>query len=365
MSENKEIHQPDTSKMEYRYLGNTGLKVSVVGYGNWVNNENDSSTKECFLKALEKGINFFDTAELYGYGIAETSFGKVIKELNIPREKIVVSTKLFKIGSDPNDSFLSRKHIREGLKNSLKRLQLDYVDIVFCHRYDMHTPLEETCRAMNWVIEQGWALYWGTSEFTSSQIMEIYSICEKLNLIKPVVEQCHYNMLVRENVESDYRDLFRKYKMGTTIWSPLASGVLTGKYIDGIPDDCRYKTLKSSGDRIFGEYLKNKKNYDEKIKKLKDIAEKKCGCCLATLAIAWCIANPDISVCLLGASKASQLDDTIKAVEVYKTIDKDTWIEIEKILDNTPKGEIDYRSWKELPSRRNLAMGIDYIKVEK
>ena len=222
MEENKqEVFKPDCSKMEYRYLGNTGLKVSVFGFGNWVNNFNDEMTKECFKKCLENGINFFDTAEIYGLGAGETSFGKVIKELNIPREKIVVSTKIFKIGDDPNDSFLSRKHIREGLKNSLKRLQLDYVDIVFCHRYDMHTPLEETCRAMNWMIEHGYAFYWGTSEWTASQIMEAYGICDRLGLKRPVVEQCHYNMLYRNSMEVDYRDLFKKYKMGTTIWSPL------------------------------------------------------------------------------------------------------------------------------------------------
>ena len=360
-----EEHKPDASKMEYRYLGNTGLKVSVLGYGNWVNNQNDETTKECFIKALENGINFFDTAEAYGHGAGETTFGKTIKELNIPREKIVVSTKIHLIGQDPNDGVLSRKHIFEGLKNSLKRLQLEYVDVVFCHRYDMYTPLEEVCLAMNWVIEKGWALYWGTSEFTASQIMEIYKICDKLGLIKPIVEQCHYNMLVRENMEVNYRDLFKRYKMGTTIWSPLESGILTGKYIDGTPDDSRMNIKHDGANTTFGDYMKNKESYDDKFKKLKDIAEKKCGCSLTTLAIAWCIANPDVSVCILGASKASQLDDTIKAVEVYKNIDKDTWVEIEKILDNTPKGEIDYRSWKELPSRRNVAMNIDYIKPEK
>ena len=200
---------------------------------------------------------------------------------------------------------------------------------------------------------------------TNYEIMEAYGICDKLNLHRPVVEQCHYSMLARENMEVEYRDLFRKYKMGTTIWSPLESGVLTGKYIDEIPKDSRMNVEHDHAKDDFEPYMKNKKNVDEKLKKLRDIAEKKCGCGLTTLAIAWCIANPDVSVCILGASKASQLDDTIKALEVYRTIDKDTWIEIEKILDNTPKGEIDYRSWKELPSRRNVAMNIDYIKPEK
>ena len=363
MSENKKIHKPDSLRMEYRYLGNTGLKVSVLGFGNFINNKNDFSTKECFLKALENGINFFDTAEIYGYGSGETSFGKIIKELNIPREKIVISTKIFKIGDDPNDSFLSRKHIREGIKNSLKRLQLKYVDIVYCHRYDMYTPIEEVCRAMNWLIEQGLTFYWGTSEWTASQIMEAYFICEKLDLDPPVVEQCCYNMLKRENMEVNYRDLFKKYKMGTTVYSPLENGILTGKYINEFPKNSRIN--KENDNCNFGDYLKNKKCIDEKLKKLKDIAEKKCGCGLTTLAVAWCIANPDVSVCILGASKVEQLDDTIEALEVYRAIDKDTWIEIEKVLDNTPKGEIDYRSWKELPSRRNVVMNIDYIKHDK
>ena len=360
MSES-EVHKPDCSKMEYRYLGNSGLRVSVVGFGNWVNNLNYEVNKECFKKALENGINFFDTAEGYGFGKGELSFGKAIKELNIPREKIVVSTKLFKIGDDPNDGFLSRKHICEAIKNSLKRLQLEYVDVVFCHRYDCGTPLEETCKAINWVIEQGYADYWGTSEWTASQIMEAYSICDKLGLIRPIVEQCQYNMLFRESMEDNYRDLFKKYKMGTTIWSPLYSGILTGKYIDEIPEDSRAKLKNDGAYSAFGYYMKNKKEIDDKLIQLKTIAEKY-GCNLATLAIAWCIANPDVSVCLLGASKPSQLDDTIKAIEVYKQIDKDTWIEIEKILDNTPKGEINFLTWKELPSRRNIAMGIDYVK---
>ena len=366
MAENKqEVNKPDCSKMEYRYLGNTGLKVSVLGFGNWVNNFNDEMNKECFKKCLENGINYFDTAEGYGMGKGEIQFGKAIKELNIPREKIVVSTKIFFGGKDPNDSFLSKKHIREGVMNSLKRLQLDYVDIVFCHRYDMHTPLEETCRAMNWVIEHGWAFYWGTSEWTASQIMEAYSICDRLGLKRPVVEQSHYNMLFRTSMEGDYRDLFRKFKMGTTIWSPLESGILTGKYINETPPDSRAKLTNDNANSSFSIYMKNKAEWDDKLTKLKDIAEKKCGCGLTTLAIAWCIANPDVSVCLLGASKPAQLDDTIKALEVYRTIDKDTWIEIEKILDNTPKGEVDYRYWKEVPSTRNVAMGIDYIRQDK
>ena len=354
--------KPDSSKMTYRYLGKTGLRVSVIGWGNWVNNQNDELTKESIKICLENGINFFDTAELYGYGAGENSLGKALKELGVQREKVVISTKIMNCGRDPNDGFLSRKHIIEGLRNSLKRLELDYVDVVFCHRYDRYTPIEETCRAMDWVINQGLAHYWGTSQWSASQIMEAYKICDKLNLIAPVVEQCNYNMMVRDRVESEYRDLFRRYKMGTTIWSPLESGILAGRYLNGIPDDSRYKLKNDNAPIDIQPYLDNKKEWDEKLLKLKDIAEKKLNCKLAQLAIAQVVANPDCSTTILGASKVSQLEETVKAVEIYKKLDKDILLEIEKILGNVPKGEIDYRDWQELPSRRNINLDLDYKK---
>ena len=307
--------KPDSSKMTYRYLGKTGLRVSVIGWGNWVNNQNDELTKESVKICLENGINFFDTAEVYGLGAGEISLGKALKELGVQREKVVISTKIMNCGTDPNDAFLSRKHIIEGLKNSLKRLELDYVDVVFCHRPDMYTPLEETCRAMNWVIEKGYAFYWGTSQWSASRIMEAYKICDKLNLIPPVVEQTHYNMMFRDS--------------------------------------------KNANEFYQGE---NKKMWDEKLFKLKEIAEKKMNCTLAQLALAWVIANPDCSTTILGASKTSQLEENFKAVEISKKLDKGLLLEIEKILDNAPKGEIDYRDWKELPTRRNQNLGVDYIK---
>ena len=354
--------KPDSSKMEYRYLGPTGLRVSVVSWGNWVNNSSDKLTVDSVKFCLEHGINFFDTAEIYGLGAAEISLGKAFKELGVQREKIVVSTKIFKCGQDPNDSFLSRKHIIEGIRNSLKRLQLDYVDVIFCHRYDRYTPLEETCRAMDWVINQGLAHYWGTSQWSAAQIMEAYKICDKLNLIAPVCEQCNYNMMIRDRVEAEYRDLFKKYKMGTTIWSPLESGILAGRYLNGIPEDSRYNIKHDGASTDIQPYLDNKKEWDEKLLKLKEIAEKKLNCNLAQLAIAWVIANPDCSTTILGASKVSQLEETVKAVEIYKKLNKDILIEIEKILGNAPKGEIDYRDWKELPSRRNINLDVDYLK---
>ena len=354
--------KPDSSKMEYRYLGPTGLRVSIVSWGNWVNNANDKLTVDSVKFCLDHGINFFDTAECYGLGGAETSLGKAFKELNVQREKIVVSTKIYRIGMDPNDSFLSRKHIIEGIRNSLKRLQLDYVDVVFCHRYDRYTPLEETCRAMNWVIDNGLAHYWGTSQWSASQIMEAYKICDKLNLMPPVVEQAHYNMMTRDRIEGEYRDLFKRYRMGTTIWSPLESGILAGRYLNGIPEDSRFNIKHDGAQTDIKPYLDHKKEWDDKLLKLKEIAEKKLNCSLAQLALAWIIANPDCSTTILGASRVSQLEENVKAVEIYKKLDKDLLLEIEKILDNVPKGEIDYRDWKELPSRRNLNLDIDHIK---
>jgi aryl-alcohol dehydrogenase-like predicted oxidoreductase len=215
---------------------------------------------------------------------------------------------------------------------------------------------------MNWVINQGLAFYWGTSQWSASQIMEAYKICDKLNLMPPVVEQAHYNMMTRDRIESEYRDLFKRYKMGTTIWSPLESGILAGRYLNGIPEDSRFNIKHDGASIDIKPYMDHKKEWDEKLLKLKEIAEKKLNCSLAQLALAWIIANPDCSTTILGASRVSQLEENVKAVEIYKKLDKDILLEIEKILDNVPKGEIDYRDWKELPSRRNLNLGIDHIK---
>lgn len=354
--------KPDTSKMEYRYLGNTGLSVSVLSFGNSVNNRDDKLTSDCIKLALQAGMNYFDTAEIYGLGTGETNLGKALHELNIPREKIVISTKIFRSGPDPNDCFLSRKHIIEGIYESLEKLNLDYVDIVYAHRYDLNTPLEETCRAMDWLINKGYCFYWGTSEWTASQIMEAIKICNRLRLKKPVVEQCHYNMFTRINVENKYSDLIKNYKFGLAVFSPLESGILTGKYINEIPKDSRAHLTYDNGNSAMDRYIKEKKSWDEKMLKIKDIAEKKIKCTLAQLCIAWVLANKDVSTCILGAAKLSQLEENIKALEIYKTIDNETWIEIEKILDNVPNGEMDFINNVMLPSRRNIVMGIDYKK---
>ena len=357
MSEEKQTQlMPDTKKMEYRYLGNSGLRVSVLSFGNWEHDE--KKTLECVKTCLNNGINFFDTAESYGLGTAEIALGKALKELNVPREKVVISTKIFRNGTDPNDMFESRKHIIEGVKLSLKRLQLEYVDVVFCHRYDMRTPLEETCRAMNYVINKGWAFYWGTSEWRADQIERAIKICEKLNLIPPIVDQCEYSMLERNKVDNEYSDLFKMYKLGTTIWSPLKGGILTGKYLNEIPEGTRLAKL----DFMKNRYDKEKDTINPKIAKLKEFAEKKVGCSLAQLAVSWVIANKDVSTCILGASKASQLEENFKALEIYKKLTPELLTEIDTILDNCPKGETDFRDRIQLNIRRNIDLGVDLVK---
>ena len=258
------------------------------------------------------------------------------------------------------DCFLSRKHIIEGIYESLERLNLDYVDIVYAHRFDINTPLEETCRAMSWLVKKGLCYYWGTSDWTPGQIMEAIKICNKLKLEKPVVDQCHYNMFTRDNVENKFIDLIKNYKYGLACFSPLESGILTGKYINEIPKDSRAHITYDNANSAMDRYIKEKKSWDEKMLKLKDLAEKKLKCSLAQLCIAWVLANTDVSTCILGAAKISQLEENLKALEIYKNIDNETWIEIENILKNVPKGENDFRNREILPSRRNIVMGIDY-----
>ena len=360
---NRPETKPNFKKMEYRHLGNSGLRVSILSYGNWANNDNADLTYESVKLCLENGINFFDTAEVYGLGKGEINLGKAIKKLNIPREKIVISTKIYRNGDDPNDSFLSRKHIMEGLKNSLKRLQLDYIDILYCHRYDMRTPLEETCKAMNDLIEDEKILYWGTSQWTSCQIMEAIKICNERNYIKPIVEQCQYNMLRREKMENEYNDLLRKYKIGISSFSPLYSGVLSGKYIKEIPPDSRYLRNKDATP-VLKVYFDKKQDWDVKLNKLMDIC-KKLDCTLAQLSIAWVIINPDVSTSIMGATKINQLEENINAMKIYKKLDKNILLEIEKILQNTPQGEIIYRSFTMMRSRRNINLGVDYPDFKK
>jgi voltage-dependent potassium channel beta subunit len=342
-----------SSKMLYRYLGNSGLKVSVLSLGNWINTKQDYDS---FSLAFKNGINYFDTAEIYGFGEAEKSLGEAFKKLGARREELVISTKIFKSGNGINDSFLSRKHIVEGLNNSLKRLQLEYVDVLFCHRPDMNTPMEETCRAMDWAINQGKAFYWGTSEWSASQIGEAFTICERLGLIKPIVEQCQYNLMVREKMENEYVHLFKTTKMGTTVWSPLFSGILSGKYINQVPSGSRFDLFAENARVHYSTYINNKQDWDQKLLKLKILAEK-LGFTLPQLAVAWVIKNPDVSTCILGVSSSQQLVENIKALDLISLITNQIESEIEAILGNIPIGEMDWQTFTRQPNRRQILFG--------
>ena len=350
----------DSSKMEYRYLGNSGLRVSILGFGIMLH-ENVENLKEILTICLKNGINFFDTAEAYGNGIAEKTFGNALKELQIPREKIIISVKIFKSGIDPNDGGENRKHIIEGVKNSLKNMQLDYADIVFAHRYDMNTPIEETCRAMNYLIEKGLCFYWGTSEWTSDQIERAFNICKERNLIPPICDQAHYNLMNREIIDCNYRDLFKFRKYGITSWSPLEGGILSGKYLNNqMPEKSRYSEFEKSKNEYLLERLKKAKEIEDKLIQLQKLGKEKLNCSLAQLSIAWIIKNNDISTCILGAMKKEQIEENIISLEVYKKLNKEILEEIENIMKNAPIAEIDYfNNFTPLPIRRNQQEKID------
>jgi len=321
--------------MEYRRLGRSGLKVSALSLGAWVTyggQVGEQVARECMAAAYDAGVNFFDNAEAYAGGQAETVMGSVIKQLGWRRESIVVSTKIFWGGKGPNESGLSHKHIVEGLNNSLRRLQLDYVDLVFCHRPDPNTPIEETVRAMDTVVKQGKAFYWGTSEWSAAEIVRADALARQYGLTPPTMEQPQYNMMMRERFEKEYAPLYRDLGYGTTIWSPLASGLLTGKYNSGIPEDSRlatqgYEWLRDS--IITPERI-------EKVRQLQPVADE-LGCSLAQLALAWCLKNPNVSTVITGASRVQQVAENMQALEVAAKLTPEVLERIEGVLQNKPK----------------------------
>ena len=330
--------------MEYRYLGKSGLQVSALSLGAWVTyggQVGEEIAYECMTAAYEEGVNFFDNAEVYADGKAETVMGNVIKKAGWKRSDLIISTKVFWGGRGPNDSGLSRKHVIEGTEASLARLQLDYVDLLFCHRADLHTPVEETVRAMNYLIDQGKVFYWGTSEWTASQIMEAYAVARREHLIPPMMEQPQYHMLHRERVEVEYSRLYKEIGLGTTIWSPLASGMLTGKYNDGIPEGTR---ITEEGYEWLRERFESEEAQQEieKVKQIMPIADE-LGCTMAQLALAWCLKNPHVSTVITGASKPEQVTENLKALEVVQKLDDEVMARLEKILDNKPEPEHDWR----------------------
>jgi voltage-dependent potassium channel beta subunit len=330
--------------MEYRFLGQSGLKVSALSLGAWVTfgeQVGDQTAQECMIAAYEAGVNFFDNAELYGKGNAEIVMGNVLKRVGWKRSDLVISTKIFWGGDGPNDNGLSRKHIMEGMDAALKRLQLDYVDLVFCHRPDMYTPIEETVWSMNLLIRQGKAFYWGTSEWSAQEIMEAYAVARREHLIPPTMEQPEYNMFRRDRVEGEYIRLYRQIGLGTTVWSPLASGLLTGKYNEGIPEGTRATVAGYEWLRKRFESEKARQQI-EKVRQLTQIANE-IGCSMAQLALAWCLKNPNVSTVITGASRVSQVHENMKALEVVPLLSDEIMQRIETILDNRPKGEVDFR----------------------
>ncbi|KAF9528126.1 voltage-gated potassium channel beta-2 subunit [Crepidotus variabilis] len=334
----------ESKNMPFRRLGPSGLRVPILSLGGWLTlggTVTGDSVKEIIQTAFENGINMFDTAEGYEKGKSELEMGRVIRELGLRRTDLVISTKIF-FGTrrnSPNDTGLSRKHIVEGLKESLARLELDYVDIVFAHRPDHSAPMEEIVRAFNYVIDQGWAFYWGTSEWSARELEEAHVIAAKLNLIGPIAEQCQHHMLHRERPEGEYRPIYEKYGMGTTTWSSLASGLLTGKYNDGIPEGSRFDNHSTFFKERIAK-LKSEKGQEEiqKVKELTVLAEKELNTTVSALALAWVAKNPNTSTVILGASNPKQLLENLKALEVIPKLTPQILEKIEKILNNKPAG---------------------------
>jgi len=332
--------------MEYRFLGRSGLKVSALSFGSWVTfgkQIDEDIAYDSMKTAYDAGVNFFDNAEVYAGGQSETMMGNVIQKAGWKRSDLVLSTKIFWGGEGPNDQGLSFKHIKEGTEAALQRLQTDYVDLIFCHRPDKHTPIEETVWAMNQVIKEGKALYWGTSEWSAEQIRQAYDVARREHLRPPLMDQPQYNMFHRDKVEREFTRLYEEIGLGTTIWSPLASGLLTGKYNDGVPEDSRlamddYDWLREQLLETESGRLKL-----EKVKKLAPIA-KNLGVTLPQMALAWCLKNKNVSTVITGASKPGQVEENMKAIDAVERLDSDIMSRIEEVLDNKPEPEEDFRN---------------------
>ena len=323
--------------MEYRRLGNSGLQVSALSFGTWLTfgkQISDDVAEKLMVLAYEKGVNFFDNAEIYARGESERVMGRILKNQNWDRSSYLVSSKAYfgDGGKLPNQTGLSRKHLFEACHAALKRLQVEYLDLFFCHRPDKKTPIEETVWAMNHLIQQGKILYWGTSEWSAQEIMEAHMVARKLNLIGPTMEQPQYNMFHREKVEVEFNQIYKTVGLGTTIWSPLASGVLTDKYLDKFPEGTR---LGMEG----LEWLKERSLTPERLEKVRELGRlaKDLGTSIPKLAIAWCLKNPNVSTVILGASKPHHLEETLTSFEILEHIDTSVMEKIEGILQNQPE----------------------------
>jgi len=325
--------------MEYRYLGKSGLQLSVLSFGSWVTFHKqieDSMADELMGIAYEHGINFFDNAEVYAAGESEKMMGRVLAKKNWDRTSYTVSSKVY-FGwrgkeNKPNQTGLSRKHVMEACHEALKRLQVDYLDLFFCHRPDPNVPIEEVVWTMNTLIQQGKILYWGTSMWSAGEIMEAHRVAQQYRLIGPTMEQPQYNMFDRFKMEQDYIPVFKNVGLGTTIWSPLAAGFLTGKYNDGFPSDSRF-AIKGF------EWLRDRWMQEDRIHKVKQLTAlaNELQVSLASLAIAWCIKNPNVTTAILGATKKEQLLDNLKAISSLEKLTPEITERIEGILQNKPQ----------------------------
>ncbi|KND89703.1 putative voltage-gated potassium channel subunit beta [Tolypocladium ophioglossoides CBS 100239] len=334
----------DMPPMTYRFLGRSGLRVSSISLGGWLTyggHIDREGTYACMKAAYDCGVNFFDCAESYSEGDSEIVMGEAIKKYGWKRNDLVISTKIYWgecFGDNPaNNKGLSRKHIIEGVDASLKRLGLEYVDLIYAHRPDRQTPMEETVRAFNHIINSGKAFYWGTSEWNADEIAQAWRYADKLGMIGPLMEQPAYNMLTREKVESEFAHLYPETGLGLTVFSPLKSGILSGKYKDGIPDDSRY--AQTSLEFIKGYW--NRTNKDtwnaiiEQVNRLQPIADK-LGLKMTTLALAWVLKNPNVSSAITGASSAEQVYENCRAVAAVDKLTPEVMAEVDEILNNKP-----------------------------
>ena len=324
--------------MEYRRMGRSGLQLSVLSFGSWVTFHkqiNDNSADELMGIAYDNGINFFDNAEVYALGESEKMMGRVLKAKKWDRTSYTLSSKAF-FGwrgkeNKPNQTGLSRKHLTEACHEALQRLQTDYLDLYFCHRPDKNTPIEEVVLTMNNLIQQGKILYWGTSEWSGVELMEAHRVAQHYRLIGPSMEQPQYNLFERNKVENDYLEVFKNVGLGTTIWSPLAAGLLTGKYNNGIPEGSR---LAIEG----FDWLKERWIMQDKIEKVQQLQSlaNELGCSLPALSIAWCIKNPNVTTAILGATKKEQLIDNLTALKAVELLTSEVISKIEAIMQNKP-----------------------------
>lgn len=347
--------------MEYRYLGNSGLKVSVISYGDMLAHDTEEDlkrTNEVVKRCFEVGINYFDTAETYNDGEHERVLGKALKACGRPRSDYVVSTKIFyslRNTMTPNNNGLSRKHLLEAFRNCLERLQLDYVDILYCHKPDVTTPMEEVVLTFKDIFEKGQAHYWATSQWSASEILHAYWMCDKYGVPKPICEQSQYNMLTREKVEVEYAYIYDKYKMGTAVWGALSGGLLTGKLVEENFDKTgtRYELT-----RLYGVYKIDKALNPDNIEGTKKLfaalgeIAKELGITIAELAIAWTLKSKDVSTAILGLTKASHIDSALNAIQAYRKLTKEHEERLDKILGTAPDFGIDWKKFSEKAPRR-------------